>query len=50
MDYVQQMEDKYQAKDFLKVLVNMSDGEYKHYSKLLANNPIYIKMQILKIF
>lgn len=41
MNYVQQMEDKYKTKDFRKVLDKMSDREYKHYSKLLANNPLY---------
>jgi hypothetical protein len=42
MNYVQQMEDKY-GKDFPKMLDQMSDREYKHYSKLLANNPLYNK-------
>ncbi len=41
MNYVGKMEDKYSTKDFAKVLSSMSDGEYKHYSSLLANNPIY---------
>jgi len=41
MNYVQQMEDKYKTKDFRKVLDQMSDREYKQYSKLLANNPMY---------
>lgn len=43
MDYVGKMEDKYETKDFAKVLEKMSDREYNHYSKLLANNPIYNK-------
>lgn len=43
MKYVEQMQDKYQTKDFRKVLDAMSDGEYDHYSKLLSNNPIYNK-------
>lgn len=43
MKYVEQMQDKYQTKDFAKVLDRMSDKEYEHYSKLLANNPIYNK-------
>lgn len=43
MNYVEMMQDKYGTKDFVKVLEKMSDKEYKHYSKLLANNPIYNK-------
>lgn len=41
MDYVEQMQGKYGTKDFAKVLDSMSESEYKHYSKLLENNPIY---------
>ena len=40
MNYVQQMEKKYKTKDFNKVLASMTEREYKHYSKLLANNPV----------
>lgn len=43
MNYVQQMENKYHTKDFNRLLDQMTDREYKHYSKLLANNPIYNK-------
>lgn len=43
MNYVRQLEDKYHTKDFQKLLGQMSDREYKHYSKLLANNPLYNK-------
>jgi len=43
MSYSGQMEDKYGTKDWHKVLDKMSDREYNHYSKLLANNPIYNK-------
>ena len=43
MNYVQQMQDKYGTKDFRKVLDRMTDQEYNHYSKLLANNPMYNK-------
>jgi hypothetical protein len=43
MNYVQQMEDKYKTKDFRKVLDMMDDREYKHYSKLLKNNPMFNK-------
>ena len=41
MNYVQQMQDKYGAKDFRKVLDRMTDREYNHYSKLLKNNPLF---------
>lgn len=41
MNYVQQMEQKYGTKDFRTVLDMMTDREYRHYSRLLANNPIY---------
>jgi hypothetical protein len=41
MNYVQQMEKKYGTRDFEKVLDRMSEREYKHYSRLLAGNPVY---------
>lgn len=40
MNYVQRMEKKY-GKDFPKMLDQMSDREYKQYSKLLGKNPLY---------
>ena len=43
MDYIQKMQDKYGTRDFRKVLEKMSDAEYKRYSDLLKNNPIYDK-------
>lgn len=43
MKYVDQMSEKYGTKNFEAVLAAMSDREYKHYSKLLANNPIFNK-------
>ena len=43
MDHVQEMEDKYQTKDFRKVLDKMDDKEYDKYSKLLDGNPLYNK-------
>lgn len=43
MNYVERMEDKYKTNNFPKVLDQMSDSEYKHYSELLANTPIYRK-------
>lgn len=46
MNYVQQMQDKYNTGDFAKVLESMSDREYNHYSKLLVNNPIYRKKKL----
>ena len=42
MDYSQRMEGKY-GKDWNKILDQMTDREYKSYSKLLANNPVYNK-------
>ena len=41
MNYVQDMEKKYNTKDFRKVLDKMDTREYNHYSKLLENNPIF---------
>lgn len=41
MNYVEQMQKKYGTKDFAKVLNSMTEREYKHYSKLLKDNPIY---------
>ena len=41
MNYVQQMEKKYKTKEFAKVLSSMTEREYKHYSKLLAKNPVF---------
>jgi len=51
MNYVEQMQDKYGTKDFRKVLDQMTDREYKHYSKLLANNPVYnVKAPVKPVF
>ena len=41
MDYVQKMQDKYGTKNLAKLLDSMTEREYNHYSKLLANNPVY---------
>lgn len=41
MNYVEQMENKYNTKNFSKVLDNMNTREYNHYSKLLGGNPLY---------
>jgi hypothetical protein len=49
MNYAQQMEDKYGTKDWNKILDQMSDREYRHYSKLLANNPLYNTKSPVKI-
>lgn len=43
MRYVEQMQDKYGTRDWRYILEKMSEREYKHYSKLLANNPVYNK-------
>lgn len=43
MNYVATLEDRYNTKDFKKILAKMTDREYNHYSKLLAENPIYNK-------
>ena len=48
MNYVQEMEDKYGTRNFQKVLDKMNDREYKHYSKLLAENPLYNKNALMK--
>ena len=51
MNYVEQMQDKYGTKDFRKVLDSMTDREYKHYSRLLANNPVYnVKAPVKPVF
>lgn len=41
MKYIEQMETKYKTRDFAKVLAAMSEPEYKHYSELLKNNPLF---------
>lgn len=43
MNYVQQMEEKYGIRDFARVLENMTEREFKHYSKLLEGNPMFNK-------
>ena len=43
MNYVQEMENKYKTKDFRTILDKMDDREYKHYTKLTENNPIFNK-------
>jgi hypothetical protein len=41
MDYLEELEERYNTKNFAKVLESMTNREYKHYSKLLKKNPIY---------
>lgn len=41
MNYVQALEKRYETKDFKKILEQMTDREYSHYKKLLAESPIY---------
>ena len=43
MNYVTKMEEKYDTKDFAKVLDAMNTREYNHYSKLLEGNPVFNK-------
>lgn len=51
MNYVQQMQKKYGTNDFNKVLERMTDQEYKHYTKLLNDNPVYnVKSKTRPIF
>ena len=46
MNYVSKMEEKYGTKNFVQVLDGMSDREYKHYSELLAHNPVFRKKKV----
>lgn len=49
MNYVQQLRDKYGTRDLQKVLSMMTTREYNHYSRLLADNPVYnVKAQTVK--
>lgn len=41
MNYVQTLEERYETKNFKRILELMTDREYAHYSKLLKANPIY---------
>lgn len=41
MKYVSTLQERYNTKDFKKILNSMTDREYNHYSSLLKNNPIY---------
>lgn len=43
MNYVATLEERYNIKNFPKLLAAMTDREYNHYAKLLAANPIYNK-------
>ena len=47
MNYVERMEKKYRTKDFRKVLDSMTEREYKHYSKLVENNPMFNKKRLI---
>lgn len=49
MNYVEKMQAKYETSDFKKVLGLMTEREYKHYSKLLANNPVFNTKAVLEI-
>lgn len=39
MNYYQQLEEKYQTKDFAALLGSMDDKEYKHFTDLATKNP-----------
>jgi hypothetical protein len=41
MNYVETLEERYQTKNFQKILQQMSEQEYKHYAELLNATPIY---------
>lgn len=41
MNYVETLQNRYETKDFRKVLASMTEREYNHYSKLLKETPIY---------
>ena len=43
MNYVATLEERYNTKDFNKLLRVMNEQEYKHYSELLKATPIYKK-------
>ena len=49
MNYVEQMQDKYGTKNFAKVLASMDDREYKHYSNVLAQNPIFNRKSLQQV-
>ena len=48
MNYVEKMQEKYGTRNFAKVLDQMSDREYQHYSSLLGENPVYNKKSTRK--
>jgi hypothetical protein len=41
MNYHETLEERYETKDFGKLLGNMTDREYNHYTKLMENSPLY---------
>lgn len=41
MKYVNTLQDRYNTKNFKSILAKMTDREYQHYSKLLAESPIF---------
>jgi hypothetical protein len=43
MNYVETLEERYKTYNFPKLLSIMTEREYNHYAKLLAENPIYNK-------
>lgn len=43
MNYLAKLEERYETKNFPRLLAMMNDREYNHYSKLLKANPIYNK-------
>jgi hypothetical protein len=46
MSYVTELEERYGTKDFNKILSKMTDSEYKYYSKLLNETPIYKNIEL----
>lgn len=45
MNHVQRMARRYGTKNFESVLGSMTDSEYKRYSSLLKNNPVFNKIK-----
>lgn len=44
MNYVEKLEDRYQTKDFNKLLKSMNEQEYNHFIKLQKNRPMFSMM------
>ena len=49
MKFVEKMENRHETKNFHRILEKMSDNEYKHYSTMIEENPLFNKQETFRM-